>query len=60
MFCAQLLCWLYLYIQLYMLYAILILDTYLTQWHSLFASSSCDRCVHQTKVVYFSKASALS
>ena len=28
LFSAQLLCWLYLYIQLYMLYAILILDTY--------------------------------
>ena len=34
--------------------------THLTQWLSLFASSSCDRCVHQIKVTYFSKASALS
>ena len=38
-----------------MLYAILILDTYLTQWLSLFASSSCDRCVHQAKVAYSPK-----
>ena len=32
----------------------------LTQWLSLFASSSCDRFVHQTKVAYFSKSLALS
>ena len=43
-----------------MLYAILILDTHLTQWLSLFAFSSCGCCVHQTKVAYFSKASPLS
>ena len=49
-----------LYIHLYMLYAILILDTCLTQWLSLFASYSCHHCIHQTKVAYFSKASALS